>query len=265
MPDGFQGVGGLPRLRDGDHQRAAVQNRVAVAELAGQLDLDGQPGPVLDGVFGQQPGVIRGAAGDDENLVDLAQFLIGEPLLVEHDAAVDEVPEQSVGDRGGLLGDLLEHEVLVAALFGGVDVPVDMELPGTVGQIVAVEVGDPVTVGGDHDGLVLSEFDRLAGVADERGDIGADEHLALADADHQRRRAARGDDRARLVGVGEHQGEVALEAAQHSKHGGGEIARGLAVVIVRGRRGGRRLRCRCRWQTRRRRSRVRGAAARSSR
>ncbi len=107
----------------------AVQNRVAVTEFAGQLDLDGQPGPVLDGVLGQQPGVIRGAAGHHEHLVDLAQLLIGQPLLVEHDAAVDEVAEQRVGHRGGLLGDLLEHEVLVAALFGGRHVPVDVELP----------------------------------------------------------------------------------------------------------------------------------------
>ena len=127
MPHRLQRVGGLPGLRDRDHQRAAVQHRVAVAELAGQLDLDGQPGPVLDGVLGQQPGVIGGAAGHDEHLVDLAQFLVGQPLLVEHDAAVDEVAEQGVGDRGGLLGDLLEHEVLVAALFGGRQVPVDMK------------------------------------------------------------------------------------------------------------------------------------------
>ena len=99
-------------------------------------------------------------------------------------------------------------------------------------SVVAVEVGDPVAVGGDHDGLVLSEFDRLAGVLDERGDVGAEEHLALADADHQRCRAARRDDRARLVGVGEHQREVALEATQHGQHGGGEIPRRFAVVVV---------------------------------
>ena len=103
-----------------------------------------------------------------------------------------------------------------------------------LGQIVAVEIGDPVTVGGDRDGLVLSELDRLAGVTDERGDIGADEHLALADADHQRRRAAGRDDGAWVVGVGEHQSEVALEAAQHSKYRGGEIACRLAVVIIAG-------------------------------
>ena len=106
----------------------AVQHRVAVAELAGQLDLYGQPSPVFDRVLGQQPGVVRRAAGDDEDLVDLAQFLVAQPLLVEHDAAVDEVAEQGVGDRGGLLGDLLEHEVLVAALFGGRQVPVDVKL-----------------------------------------------------------------------------------------------------------------------------------------
>ena len=86
---------------------------------------------MLDRVLGQQPGVVRGAAGDDEDLVDLAQLLVGQPLLVEHDAAVDEVAQQGVGDRGGLLGDLLEHEVLVAALLGGRQVPVDMEGPGT--------------------------------------------------------------------------------------------------------------------------------------
>ncbi len=105
-----------------------VQNRVAVAEFAGQLDLDGQPGPVLDRVLGQQPRVVRRAAGDHEDLVDLAQLLVGEALLVEHDAAVGEVAEQGVGHRGGLLGDLLEHEVLVAALFGGRHVPVDVEV-----------------------------------------------------------------------------------------------------------------------------------------
>ena len=94
------------------------------------------------------------------------------------------------------------------------------------GRVVAVEVGDPVAVGGDHHGLVLAEFDGVAGVLDERGDVGADEHLAVADADHQRRGAARGDDGAGIVGVGEHQGEVALQAAQHGQHRAGEVARG---------------------------------------
>jgi hypothetical protein len=35
--------------------------------------------------------VVGGATRDHEHLVDLAQLLVGEPLLVEHDAAIDEV------------------------------------------------------------------------------------------------------------------------------------------------------------------------------
>ncbi len=125
-------------------------------------------------------------------------------------------PEQGVGDGGGLLGDLLEHEVLVAALLGGGEIPVDVKL-AVVGDVVAVEVGDPVAVGGDHHGLVLAQLDGVAGVLDERGHVRADEHLAVADAEHQRRGPAGGDDRARLVGVGEHQREVALQPGQHGR------------------------------------------------
>ena len=84
-----------------------------------------------------------------------------------------------------------------------------------------------------NDGLVLAEFDGVAGVFDERRDVGADEHLAVADADHQRGGAAGGDDRARLVGVGEDQREVALQPAQHGKHGGDEVAAVSPCVVLR--------------------------------
>ena len=69
---------------------------------------------------------------------------------------------------------------------------------------------------------------------DERGHIGADEHLAVTDAEHQRRGAPGGDDRARLVGVGEDQGEVALQPAQHGQHRRREVACGVAVVVLPG-------------------------------
>ena len=97
-----------------------------------------------------------------------------------------------------------------------------------------MEVGDPVAVGGDHHRLVLAQLDGVAGVFDERRHIGADEHLAVADAEHQRRGPPGGDDRARLVGVGEHQREVALQPAQHGEHGGREIAGGVAVLVLPG-------------------------------
>ena len=97
-----------------------------------------------------------------------------------------------------------------------------------------MEVADPIAVGGDHHRLVLAEFDGVAGVFDERRDIGADEHLAVADAEHQRGRAPGGHDRARLVGIGENQGEVTLQPAQHGQHGGDEVAGGVTARVLAG-------------------------------
>ena len=62
VPDRHQGVGGLAGLADRDDQGVAGQDRVAVAELVGELDLARDPGPVLDGVLRDQAGVERRAA-----------------------------------------------------------------------------------------------------------------------------------------------------------------------------------------------------------
>ena len=70
------GVGRLPGLAHPDDQGAFVEDRVAVAELAGDVDLHRQPGPVLDGVLGHQPGVVAAAAGHDEHLVEGPELVV---------------------------------------------------------------------------------------------------------------------------------------------------------------------------------------------
>ena len=180
-----QGVHGLAALADRDHQGVAVEDRVAVAELRRQLDLAGDPRPVLDRVLREQAGVERRTAGDDDDLVDLAQLAVRQPHLVELEPAVPaEPPEQGVGDRLGLLGDLLEHEVVVARLLRRFDVPVDVEPPAVHGAADEVRDADGVPRDGDH--LVLAELHRVAGVVDEGGDVGREEVLPVAEPDHQR-------------------------------------------------------------------------------
>ena len=166
VADRLEGVRGLAGLGDRDDEGGPVEHRVAVAELARDLDLHRDAAPVLDRVLGEQARVVGGAAGHDEHLVDVAQLLVGEALLVEHDPAVDEVPAQRVRQRRGLLLDLLLHEEVVAALLGGGDVPVDVERPGR--GDVAVEVGDDGALARQRDDLVLAELDGVAGVVDER-------------------------------------------------------------------------------------------------
>ena len=141
VADRLQGVGGLAGLADRDDQRGRGEDRVAVAELAGELDLDRDPAPVLDGVLRDHAGVEGRAGRDDDDLVDVAQVLVGQPHLVELQQPVGAAAaEQRVGHGARLLEDLLAHEPVVAVLLGGREVPVDVVAAALGGR--AVEARD---------------------------------------------------------------------------------------------------------------------------
>ena len=128
-----------------------------------------------------------------------------------------EPAEQRVGDGLRLLGDLLEHEVVVAALLGGARRPSRCGSPcRSAGAPSKSVISMPS--GGDQDDLVLAQLDRLAGVLDERGDVAGEEVLAVAAADDERRVAPGADDRAGRVGVDGEQGERALQPAADAAH-----------------------------------------------
>ena len=93
-------------------------------------------------------------------------------------------------------------------------------------------------LGRDRDDLVLTDRERVAGVLDEGGDVGAEEVLALAQPDHERRVAAGADDEAGVVLVHREQGERALEAADDGAERGVEVAAGGLVLAAEQDRGG---------------------------
>ena len=96
-----------------------------VAVLAGDLDLDGYPGELLYGVLAEQSGVVGRAAGDHDHPVYLREV---EVHLGEIDGAVGvDAAEEGRAESGGLLVDLLEHVVLVAAELYGLGIPVHLE------------------------------------------------------------------------------------------------------------------------------------------
>ena len=69
-----EGVGRLARLAEDEDQRAVVERGVAVAELAGVLDLDGQVGEPLDQVLADQRRVPARAAGGEDDAADAAEL-----------------------------------------------------------------------------------------------------------------------------------------------------------------------------------------------
>ena len=120
-----QRVERLARLGHADHEVAGADDRVAVAVLGGDVHLDRDPRPLLDRVAADQARVVRGAAGDDDDARHAAQQVVVE-LGQIHAVRADRAVGDRLGDGVGLLVDLLEHERLVAALLGGVGVPVDL-------------------------------------------------------------------------------------------------------------------------------------------
>src|SRR5690606_5125687 len=173
----------------------------------------------------------RAAAGDDDDLGDLPQLLGSQPHLVQGQRAVHGDPaEQRVRDRTRLFGDLLEHEVVIAALLRGGSVPVHVVF-AHLGRGTVV-VGDSDRVGPQLDHLVLAQFDGVAGVRDERGHVAGKEVLSVATADDQRGVAARGYHQSRVVFGDRDQGEGALKTAAHRAHSRTKVAVVLSELLA---------------------------------
>ena len=97
-----EGVGGLARLRDRHDDVAGADDRVAVAELAGDVDLDGDAGEALDQVAADHRRVLRGAAGEQDDARALAEV---ELEAVEADVVgLETVPSMVCRSRAAARG-----------------------------------------------------------------------------------------------------------------------------------------------------------------
>ena len=74
LAEGAQRVGRLARLAEDEDERPVVERGVAVAELAGVLDLDRQVGQPLDQVLADQGRVPARAAGGEDDPADPAEL-----------------------------------------------------------------------------------------------------------------------------------------------------------------------------------------------
>ena len=214
-----QRVHGLAGLRNGHHQRSGGEDRVTVAEFVGEFHFYRNAHPMLDGVFGHHARIRGRAAGDDDDLVDGFEIMLVDAHLIEVDVAVlVETPQQSALHGGRILMDLLVHEGVPTALFGGGRIPVH-GVGLRIGHDVAHEVGDDDLVCGHHHGLVLVDFHGALGVGHERGHVGAEEVLAFAKTDHQRRIVTGADHDVRLAHIGGEDGERAFQHACETADG----------------------------------------------
>ena len=224
-----EGVRGLARLRDSDHQVPGADDRVAVAVLGRDVDLDRHASPGLDRVAADQAGVIRRAAGDHHDPPHPPQeVIVDRPHLAE----VDPIhPRRALADRlrhrVSLLVDLLQHERLVALLLGRLGVPVDLDHLALQRFALSGQELDPL--GAQDDDLVVVDVLDLAGLAQECRYRGGDELLAVAATDDQRALLACADDQAGLVGAHRDERVMAAKLGVRGADGLHEVA----VVVAR--------------------------------
>ena len=152
-----------------------------------------------------------GAAGDDVDFFRGAEFGFADLHFVEEDVAgvQRDAAQRGVADGARLLINFLEHEVLEAALFRHDRVPGDVLHLAPNG--LAVEIGELHAVGSDDGEIAIGQKENVASVIEDRGNVGGDKVFVVAEADHQRRSIAGGDDLVGLIDGDHRQSEDAGE------------------------------------------------------
>ena len=195
------------------------QQRVAVAELAGQVDVGRDAREALEHRAADQSRVPGRAAGDDlyaakpphPGLVELDSVEVDVAVLFEHARA------DRVADCPRLLVDLLLHEAVIAALLGLDRIPLDAQRVTLHACAVAAEDRRALRV--EQGDLAVLERHDHAAVREDRGDVGGDEVLALSEPKDARASTLLGrDDAPRLALVDDGDRARTLEPRDGSAH-----------------------------------------------
>ena len=229
------GVGRLAGLADGDDQGARIGHAVAVAVLAGDLDLRRDLGNGFQPVLGRRARVVAGAAGQNQHAVDLAEHGFGIGTKQRGRDRLDTF--ERVGDGARLLEDFLLHVVAIRAELDGAAVRGDgahRSVGGVHAHVLAGtgrDVLDPVAARLQVHHVAFFQIDDLVGHAGQGHGVGRQEALAAvgaAHAHHQGRAVARTDDALRLVAV---EGGDGVGAGQ-ALRGGLDSGKQVAVIEV---------------------------------
>ena len=172
-------------LTDRNEQRPIIDQRIAVAELRSDIDLDRDLREPFDDIFADQTRVISRTARHDIDAANPCQILLCQRNPVQANLAGRIQPAADrLADCLRLLIDLLEHEMRIALFFGGIHIPGHMKNLAMHRFSLLVENLDFVRRDDNHF-PVFNQVDFLA-VFEQRRNIRSDEIFAITDARDQR-------------------------------------------------------------------------------
>ena len=172
LPECCKGVRGLAGLADHDYHRPLLEYRIAVSELTCHIHFHRDPRDPLDHIFPCHPRMVRGAACHDEDLVDRPDLLVRHAKLLDHDVLILDPRTQRVGHCLWLFVHLLQHEMLITALLGGVGIPLDRDR--LLGDLLLVDSIKMHMVGAETDHLLIFDKIDLSGIFQYRRHIRSD-------------------------------------------------------------------------------------------
>ena len=184
LPESGQRVGSFAGLADNDDKGALLEDGVAVAELGSQIYLYRDAGNTLKHVFRCDACVIGGAAGHDHNFPDAGDLFVRHAKLLYDYPAVSDAGSQGVADCFWLLIDLLQHEMLIAAFFSCVNIPLDGHR--LLGELLLVHVKKPDSLPGENGDLLVFHIVDASGILEDGRHIGGDE-ISLFTASYNQR------------------------------------------------------------------------------
>jgi hypothetical protein len=215
-------VGSFARLRNGNDKGAGVERRRAVAELRRYGGSGGNPKPILEERLTDQRCVIGGATSDHLDTIYAGQSIANRIQLLQIHRVAAKSARHGRRQRRGLLVNLLEHEMSVAALFGSLGGP---------GDYVDDTLHRHSEAVGDRDGtrsnvghIAVGEEDDPLGVGDDRRHVRRHETFALAQAYDQRGVQSGANESLRFVAMHHDKGVSAFEAAEGGAYSVGQVA-----------------------------------------
>ncbi len=232
--EGGERVGGFAGLADGNHERARFDDGVSVAELGCVFDFDRDAGEVFYHVFTDHACVVAGAAGGDDDAVDVPEFLDVRVEAGEFRVTFggEQAAAHGVAQHFGLFENFLEHEVRESAL--GNSVGVEFHVLDFALHFVAAHVHDGVAAVLDLHDVVVVEIDDFLRVVDDGGDVTCDVEVAIvADAEDKRASAAGSDQHVGFFVADDSEAERSFDLLEGLEHGGLQIAIVVAGDEVR--------------------------------
>ena len=174
----------LARLANYDAQILLTDNRVLVTEFRRNLCRAANTAHCFNHALTHHTCVQRRTTRNDVNIFNIPQTLIRQTVFLKHNRIVLNTRLYRIAHCLGLLHDLLEHKVLITALFSRGQIPVDrLHL---LFDHVAELVHYNHAVRTDDRNLVVVKDNVFLGTADDCRDVGSNHVLAFTNADDQR-------------------------------------------------------------------------------